>query len=555
MTLVPPSRRRKAVAPAAPVVTLLSPPKVERLPARTGNQDMQRLLGRRGVQPKLQVSGAHDPLEAEADTVADQVLAQRAAGAVSGIAPQVQRRARPGASGGNSAGNAAGGAGGTAGGAAPPGVERALASPGRPLEPAVASDMGQRFGQDFSAVRVHTDSSAAASARAIQAHAYTAGRDIVFGPGRYQPHSESGRHLLAHELVHTLQQGSERSQVQREFAVEPTVADPAAVAFTVEQLNTAMRFDRVVFTDPEELAEVRDIVGIPREPTVVDADLVNAIGRYQAAFGLGVDGMVGAGTAAQLEREATASADSLEQPPTGTPLRRLARRMHLRTMVTRRTGLLTHQGFVGDDANPEGAVTVRLGDRVDATLDNAISLEYTGENANDVGWLQFVNMRMFATPPGAAAPVFRAGTVGTSSGPTAFSDNTTTNWSVDAIQPGASALYNTLGASERRASRAIAIFDQPGGGSVLGLAQAFAAAGAAADGATRVTFVASFESYVVRANSVRYRVAWTASTVVNITAGTASGVMYQQRAAGVVSALRGVHRTALLAEYPGNPIR
>jgi len=70
-----------------------------------------------------------------------------------------------------------------------------------------------------------------------------------------------------------------------------------------------------------------------------------------------------------------------------------------------------------------------------------------------------------------------------------------------------------------------------------------------------VTFVASFETYVVRANRVRYRVAWTASTVVNIAAGTASDVMYRQGASGPVGALRGVHRTALLAEYPGNAIR
>lgn len=553
MTLVPPSRRRKAVAPATPAVTLLSPPKIERLPARTGNQDMQRLLGRRGVQPKLQVGGAHDPLEAEADSVADRVLAQRPAGAVSGVAPQVQRRARPGASGGNAAGGAGGAGGGAAGGAAPPGVERALAGPGRPLEPAVASDMGQRFGQDFSAVRVHTDSAAAASAHAIQAHAYTAGRDIVFGAGRYQPYSESGRHLLAHELAHTLQQGGDHGLVQREFAVEPTVADPAAVALTVEQLNTAIRLDRVVFTDPEELAAVRDIVGIPREPTVVDADLVNAIGRYQAAFGLGVDGMVGPGTAAQLEREATASADALEQAPTGTPLRRLARRMHLRSMVSRRTGLLSHQGFVGDDANPEGAVTVRLGDRFSAAAPNTISLEYTGENADRVDWLQFINIQMFARVPGTAAPVFNTGNVGTTGGPVNYSDAATTNWFVDAEPANPSPLYNDSGANTRGRSRRLAMFDAPGGAHALPVAQAFAAGAAA--GATTVTLNMRFEAYVIRANRARYRVAWTGATVYNIAAGTSSAIMYRQGATASVSNLRGVHRTALLAEYPGNLIR
>ncbi len=67
--------------------------------------------------------------------------------------------------------------------------------------------MEPRFGHDFSGVRVHTDSRAAESARAVNAHAYTVGNDIVFAPGKYQPDAHSGRELLAHELAHTVQQG------------------------------------------------------------------------------------------------------------------------------------------------------------------------------------------------------------------------------------------------------------------------------------------------------------------------------------------------------------
>jgi len=66
--------------------------------------------------------------------------------------------------------------------------------------------MESRFGQDFGQVRIHTDGRAAESASAIQARAYTSGRDVVFGEGEYQPSSESGRRLLAHELAHVGQQ-------------------------------------------------------------------------------------------------------------------------------------------------------------------------------------------------------------------------------------------------------------------------------------------------------------------------------------------------------------
>ncbi|MBA3242259.1 MAG: DUF4157 domain-containing protein [Acidobacteria bacterium] len=61
-------------------------------------------------------------------------------------------------------------------------------------------------GQDFSRVRVHTDAKAAESARAVNAHAYTVGEDIVFGSNRYVPDSQEGKSLLAHELTHTIQQ-------------------------------------------------------------------------------------------------------------------------------------------------------------------------------------------------------------------------------------------------------------------------------------------------------------------------------------------------------------
>lgn len=89
---------------------------------------------------------------------------------------------------------------------APDSVHRTLASPGRPLDSGTRNFMESRFGHDFSQVRVHTDSQAGDSARAINAHAYTSGNDIAFAPGKYQPDSHSGRHLLAHELAHTVQQ-------------------------------------------------------------------------------------------------------------------------------------------------------------------------------------------------------------------------------------------------------------------------------------------------------------------------------------------------------------
>lgn len=88
----------------------------------------------------------------------------------------------------------------------PASVPDVIGSPGAPLDGGVRQLMESRIGADFSNVRVHTDARSAASARAMQATAYTVGNDVVFAAGRYSPHSVAGQKLLAHELAHTIQQ-------------------------------------------------------------------------------------------------------------------------------------------------------------------------------------------------------------------------------------------------------------------------------------------------------------------------------------------------------------
>ena len=77
---------------------------------------------------------------------------------------------------------------------------------GQPLPDSVRASMEPRFGQDFSAVRVHTGPDAGRAARSLNAQAFTTEQDIHFGEGRYQPDTEQGQRLLAHELAHVLQQ-------------------------------------------------------------------------------------------------------------------------------------------------------------------------------------------------------------------------------------------------------------------------------------------------------------------------------------------------------------
>jgi len=179
------------------------PPALE-LQQFAGNQAMQQLLRSGFIQAKLAISNPDDPEEREADNVAHTIM-RKAAGAPCSCspgeemceecqqeqsAPAIQRRASSPS--------------------APPHVPRivsdVLRSPGHPLDSATRAFFEPRFGRDFSHVRVHTDSPAANSARSINAHAYTAGSDIVFASGQYSPGTAPGRTLLAHELTHVVQQ-------------------------------------------------------------------------------------------------------------------------------------------------------------------------------------------------------------------------------------------------------------------------------------------------------------------------------------------------------------
>lgn len=102
---------------------------------------------------------------------------------------------------------------------APPIVHDVLRSPGRPLDAETRAFFEPRFRQDFSSVRVHTDTHAAQSAQAVKALAYTVGSDVVFGAGRYLPHTAPGRRLLAHELSHVIQQNSTTGEIQYQLEI------------------------------------------------------------------------------------------------------------------------------------------------------------------------------------------------------------------------------------------------------------------------------------------------------------------------------------------------
>jgi len=122
--------------------------------------------------------------------------------------------------------------------AAPPIVHDVLRAGGQPLDSTARAFMEPRFGHDFSRVRVHTDAKAAKSARAVNALAYTVGRDVVFDTGQYNPSSAAGRQVLAHELTHVIQQEGQTGSAGGHLAVGAATNEYEAEAERIAGLAT-----------------------------------------------------------------------------------------------------------------------------------------------------------------------------------------------------------------------------------------------------------------------------------------------------------------------------
>jgi hypothetical protein len=180
------------------------------------------------IQKKLSVGSANDSYEVEADNMANKVMRMSIpenqnisnAGALvqkkcaaceqeeklqmkplaESITPLIQRSSSE------------------SGGLAPSHVESQINSSrgsGTSLDHSTKNFMESRFGTDFSDVKIHTGSQAVQMSRDLNAQAFTVGNDIYFNEGKYSPNSDSGRHLLAHELTHTVQQGKSSGLAMR----------------------------------------------------------------------------------------------------------------------------------------------------------------------------------------------------------------------------------------------------------------------------------------------------------------------------------------------------
>jgi Domain of unknown function (DUF4157) len=195
-----------------------------------------------GLQTKSWVSSPTDNDEKEADQVAGKVMRMAAPGgekacACGGSCPncsgqqnkddQVHTKRKSNSTGGTRQAD-------PGPSSAPSLVKEVISSPGQSLDSGTRSFFESRTGHDFGQVRIHNDAKAGRSAGAVNALAYTVGKDVVFGPGQYNPTSPSGKWLLAHELAHVMQQRGGGPLQRKEKGVNPLPGRPLSLKWDIQ---------------------------------------------------------------------------------------------------------------------------------------------------------------------------------------------------------------------------------------------------------------------------------------------------------------------------------
>jgi hypothetical protein len=168
---------------------------------------------------------------------------------------------------------------------------------GSAMDPGTRGFFEPRFEADLGHVRIHTGSRAAELSSELSARAFTIGSDIYFNEGQYQPSSESGKHLLAHELAHTLQQnGNDGNVIRRKCDVD------RALKYYKTEAGQKISYSNW-------LEKMRKVAGTANKPLYEDASTAGKIDRsfvllackVQQLLNIGEDGMLGNTTAAAFE--------------------------------------------------------------------------------------------------------------------------------------------------------------------------------------------------------------------------------------------------------------
>jgi len=221
-------------------------------PAQELDEQTRELIDRFPIQLKLSVGAVNDPLEHEADAMADKVMRMPETPFVrrksncsncdyddehvhlkplaSRVTPFIQAKSN----------------GETAVSDSVSGRITSATGGGCPMETGTKNFMESRFGADFSDVKIHTGDEPAQLNRSLDAKAFTVSNNIFFNNGQYQPETDAGKHLLAHELTHTLQQSGNAGSNSSAVIRRTPASDAKALAKQIHDAFSAAKVDDTV---------------------------------------------------------------------------------------------------------------------------------------------------------------------------------------------------------------------------------------------------------------------------------------------------------------------
>jgi hypothetical protein len=201
------------------------------------------------IQLKLAVGAPDDPLEYEADAMADKVMRmpetsfiQRKSACSCGDYDDEHVRLKPLASQITPFIQAKGNGAGAVSDAVSGKIQSSMGG-GSPMQANTKSFMESRFGTDFSDVKIHNGGESTELNRSLDAKAFTVSNNIYFNSGQYQPETDSGKHLLAHELTHTIQQSGSKGAGSSAVIRRTPEDDAKALAKKIHDAISAVKAD------------------------------------------------------------------------------------------------------------------------------------------------------------------------------------------------------------------------------------------------------------------------------------------------------------------------
>lgn len=465
--------------------------------------DLPLFASNKVVQPKLSVNTPGDKYEREADAVANKVV-QNSGNNINAQASRSQGI------------NTSSTASGPVGVFVSPELSDKISSTqgaGKMMDKETGNFMSQQLGADLSDVKIHTGDDAVKMNNSLSAKAFTAGRDIYFNSGQYNPFSTEGKRLLAHELVHTQQQsGNTAAPIMR------TPSDDA------KALGKKLH-DALTATVVDKKAVLGGLATLNRDQT--KASLLKT--EYKTAY------------TKELE-------DDLKLKLSGNDLSRALFLLNAppaeKTMVNEATvekaGTEDHKAKVGGgvvsvhtgvDYKPQEGGTTRVG---------GFSMGYTGTDTAESRFIQTIWSEVVSTQPDKSETMVNKTGLGTSNGTMDLTtDITKPKYKIDSGSP-TSPFYES-GFRNVRTKDGNINYDKPDPFTGVVVEQFD-------NGATKVVERDHFDGFLIKENKVVYQVSLVVEWVYTSKTAVTKSTKFGKGAA--ITTLPAAVRKQLLVEYP-----